>query len=523
MSPEVDSPASPSAGPRAETAPEIPAVPAAEGDATSATADEDEIIVGVDYDQVDDLKKIFDQQDEDALTPTSRMNVFHPKGSKKGLILTHRMEGAVQTYEENVATKQLRIADGHDEHLVTIREGSMTAPGGSQYPRGSYFSGRGSMVSGRASRVSRASRASRASRVSQASRLSHVSRGSRASRMSGTSRVSRISRTSEATLRVSRTTDRHSRRRASEWSRDSEDSRISHLTGKTNQTSGTMRSNMTLRSQMTSLAEAGTNFEHHFMVNSTLGPQIVTRTGQDNVEDDFGEEEAPLEDVPWVAKGTIHAGSRLPLVLICLCGLVNSFCYATEFGTFAVLYREYYGISDATTAALCQTAGDFVAALSMQINTFSSQFECCDGCVRIWQKFAFPPYNLSWALFIWILLSLSMISGVFPLAVTGQVLMSCTYCLASKFSSELIFFYSRGDVKAFMKLQVYVKSSEALAAAVGNFLGLFLLEAVNPWMPYLVCSCMSFVVCVLYTNIFCGRLSCRDIVVAEEKRLNAGI
>ena len=26
------------------------------------------------------------------------------------------------------------------------------------------------------------------------------------------------------------------------------------------------------------------------------------------------------------------------------------------------------------------------------------------------QKFAFPPYNLSWALFIWILLGLSMIS-----------------------------------------------------------------------------------------------------------------
>lgn len=357
------------------------------------------------------------------------------------------------------------------------------------------------------------SRASgRASRASRSSRASQVSSMSRASRMSGASRVSHISRTSEAIMRVSRTA-RASRRRAS-GRRASELSINSDESGK---------SNMTLRSQMTSLAEAGTNFEHHFLVNNTLGPQIVTKTGQDDVEDDFGEGEPPLEDIPWAARGTIHPGSRLPLFLICLCGLVNSFCYATEFGTFAVLYREYYGISDATTAALCQTAGDFVAALSMQINTFSAQFKCCRGCVGLWQKFAFAPYNLSWALFIWILLSLSMISGVFPLAVLGQILMSCTYCLTSKFSSELIFFYSRGDLKAFMKLQVYVKSSEALAAAFANFFGLFLLEAVNPWVPYLVCSCMSFVVFVIYTNIFCGRLSCRDIVVAEEKRLNAGI
>lgn len=485
-----------------------PDIPTAEGDAALATVDEGEIVTGVDYDQVDDLKMIFDQQDEDAMTPTSRMNVWNKKGHKKGLVLTNRIEGAVQHYEGTVGFRQIRINEEADEHHVIV-QGRDPDP-----KRGSHYSGRGSLHSARASRLSRASR------VSRASRASHVSSMSQASRLSAVSRVSRISRTSEATLRVARAA-RSKQRRASDWSLHSDESRTSRRSARTAQTTGTMRSNMTMRSQMTSLAEAGTNFEHHFMVNSTLGPQIVTKTGTDDVEDDFGEEEPPLEDVPWEAKGTIHADSKLPLVLICLCGLVNSYCYATEFGTFAVLYREYYGISNATTAALCQTAGDFVAALVMQINTFSGQFECCDSCLDIWHRLAFPPYNLSWALFIWILLSLAMISGVFPLAIIGQVLMSCTYCLTSKFSSELVFFYTRGDLKAFMKLQVYVKSSEALAAALANFLGLFLFE-LNPWLPYVICGCMAFVVSVIYTNIFCGRLSCRDIVVAEEKRLNAG-
>ena len=47
---------------------------------------------------------------------------FNGSGNKKpGLVLTHRMDGAVQNYEENVTSRQIRIADGHDEHEVTLR------------------------------------------------------------------------------------------------------------------------------------------------------------------------------------------------------------------------------------------------------------------------------------------------------------------------------------------------------------------------------------------------------------------
>lgn len=445
----------------------------------STNWDDDDAPTGVDYDEVDELQTRWVQSDDgNTVSPTSRINVY--KKRKSHVVIAGRVERA--------AFSDL----GNDAHRLSEWE-----PGDA----------RQSHVSRTSRWMSRVSRTSRVSRVTVKSRISNVSRKSH---------MSYVSRTSEATLRTSRTSDREPQRRTSQWTMRTSHTRSSAMTGGS---VGTMRTNMTMRSQFTSLAEAGTNFEHHFMVNSTLGPTIVTRTGQEgDFEDEFIEDE-PIEDIPFVRRGTIAKTARVPLFLVLLGSLSSGFCYATEFGTFSIVFRELYGLTSATPAALGQTGGDFLAAMVMQINTFSETLPCFYQGLLLSDRIAFPPYNVSWILLIWTLLNLGMISGILPLAITSQVLMSSTYCLASKFAGDLCFFYTRGDVKAFMVAQMYMRRAEAFTGAVANLLGLLFVEHVDITTPYVVCLCLSGAVLVLYTNGFCARVACEHVAVAEEKML----
>lgn len=449
----------------------------------STTWDDDEAPRGLDYDEVDELQtRIGTVDDGNTMSPTSRLNVY--KKRKSVAIIAGRVERAAMS---DLAQSQIELRES--EWQPDARE--------------SHWS-RSSRRQSRTSRASRISRITVKSRVSSASRMSHMSY---------------LSKTSEAALRTSRTSDRQPQRRTSRWTINSSQTKQTAMTGAS---VGTMRTNMTMRSQFTSLAEAGTNFEHHFMVNSTLGPTIVTRTGQDgDFEDEFVEDE-PIADVPFVRRGNIPKESKMPLLLVLLGSLTSGFCYATEFGTFSIVFRELYGITTATPAALGQTGGDFLAAMVMQFNTFSATLPCFYGTVLLSDRIAFPPYNISWILLMWTLLNVCMISGVLPLAIISQVLMSSTYCLSSKFTGDLCFFYTRGDVKAFMNAQMYMRRAEAFTAAVANLLGLIFVEHVDITTPYVVGLCLSGAVLVLYTNGFCARIACEHVAVAEEKMLRDG-
>jgi len=469
---------------------EVPEVPGTETEASegqekkkkkSQTWDDDEAPTGLDYDEVDELQTRFDQSDDgNTMSPTSRINVY--KKRKSVAIIAGRVERAAMSDLARQSSVEMRDSEW----------GADVRP--SHYSRSSR-------------RQSRSSRTSRISRVTVKSRVSTTSR---------MSRMSYVSQTSEAALRTSRTSDRQPQRRTSQWTVNTLQTKQTAMTGAS---VGTMRTNMTMRSQFTSLAEAGTNFEHHFMVNSALGPTIVTRTGQDgDFEDEFVEEE-PIADVPFVRRGNLPKESRMPLLLVLLGSLTSGFCYATEFGTFSIVFRELYGITTATPAALGQTGGDFLAATVMQFNTFSHTLPCFYGIEFLSERIAFPPYNISWILLMWTLLNLCMISGVLPLAIISQVLMSSTYCLSSKFTGDLCFFYTRGDVKAFMNAQMYMRRAEAFTAAVANLLGLIFLEHVDITTPYVVCLCLSGAVLVLFTNGFCARIACEHVAVAEEKML----
>ncbi|CAK9032758.1 unnamed protein product, partial [Durusdinium trenchii] len=408
-------------------------------------------------------------EDEEVLTPTSDMNQFRiHKGRKRilSIILPERSE----------------------------RRQSMAADLQNRQSQGSGKS-RKSGVSGRDSRVSR-----RSARVSRTSRATRLTVGS--SHTAGTQRTHKTLGSGQTGL--------------------------SARTGRTGMTAGTMRS------QLTSLAETGANFEHHFMVNSSLGPRIVTRVGEfDQKMDEVPEEPEPIEDVPLpVPQGKLSADLRIPMLLISFCVVCNSYCYSNEFGSFAILLREYYGVSSATMCALGQTGGDFLAAIVMQVAALSafaedphsrpgdsgSEVPCLDAVARCWARIAFPPYNLCWVLLIWIGLNMMMISSMLPLAICGQVMMSSSYCLASKWAAELCHFYSMDDDLLFMNMQIRIGQAQSLAAALSSFLATLLFEQVHPTTSYIVSGSLAGVVLLIYTAGFCGRVGCQHAHLAEEER-----
>ena len=128
---------------------------------------------------------------------------------------------------------------------------------------------------------------------------------------------------------------------------------------------------VTALSRMTRLSEAGEDYRHHFGTAGALQPQIVGATGakaalRDDVEtwDADGnvvEQEGPTK------RASIPKDVRLPAFLIVLNCFCNTACYAIEFVTFAIFFKQVHNWNEAIWASLAQTAGDVMAAIAMQI------------------------------------------------------------------------------------------------------------------------------------------------------------
>lgn len=293
-------------------------------------------------------------------------------------------------------------------------------------------------------------------------------------------------------------------------------------TSKSKQTSRTGQTLLSSFSRVTALSEAGQDFSHHFLTNTALQPEIVGATGQkaklrlDYIGDDDGPEAAASR-----GKG-IPPDVRLPSAMIVLCALCNNCCYAMEFATFAVYFRQVHNWDQASLASVAQTAGDVMAAIAMQVVPFlfTSEYDLDElGCFqRCLHHMTAQPYNLSFILATWVLFNLGMMSPILPLAIAAQVLMGTTYVYSIKWMTDINLFYSLGDSKVFMALQVYCRSAESLGGIFAGILGTTLFT-LDPSAPFAFNASLSCVTLLVYTTGFCARLGIGlDIETAEEKR-----
>lgn len=312
--------------------------------------------------------------------------------------------------------------------------------------------------------------------------------------------------------------------------RTSGSSAVTAATRKSVQTKGTKHSTKTGRtvltafSRVTTLSQAGEDFSHHFLTRSVLLPEIVGATGQTakaRVEM-IDEEESVTPDQPPSSQGGIPKDVRFPSALIVLCCLCNTCSYTIEFATFAVYFRQVHKWNEATLASVAQTAGDVVGAIMMQVLPvfFSSDYDPDElGCFwRCVHHLTAQPYNLTFILATWILFNLGMMSPSLPVAIAAQIFMGTTFVYSSKWSTDMNLFYSMGDSKVFMALQVYCRNGEALGGSMAGLLGTALFT-VDPVAPFAFSTAFACAVFLAYTTGFCARLGFGDdIDTAEEKR-----
>lgn len=282
-----------------------------------------------------------------------------------------------------------------------------------------------------------------------------------------------------------------------------------------------------------------TTSRHHFATSNALPAWIVGATGGKAVARVDGAE-AVDEDgqVVQVAsanvKAKMPADMRFPCLLIVLNSLCSNAVYTIEFATFGIFFRQVHNWNEATWASLAQSAGDVTAAIAMQVIPLfctNESDECNEhgpddpqdfgrfGCVRRFLRPATSqPYNLSWILALWVLFNLGLISPVLSLAIVSQVLMGTVYVYSSKCVTDMNLFYSLGDAKLFMTLQVYCRNAEALGGSVAGLWAVWLFT-LDPMAPYSFSVAMAGVLFVVYTVGFCRRLGFGDdIELAEEKR-----
>lgn len=288
----------------------------------------------------------------------------------------------------------------------------------------------------------------------------------------------------------------------------------------------TRRSTLSAFSRVTALSEAGQDFSHHYLTSNALQPEIVGASGKKRKVrlqvDDIEEEPGNLLAKPEGGPSSIPSDIQLPAFLIVLCSLCNNCSYSIEFSTFAIYFKEVHNWNEATLAGVAQTAGDLMAAVAMQvIPAFVSDDynpDELDCFRRFLHHLTSQPYNLSFIVFTWVLFNGGLVTPILPLAITAQVLMGTTYVYSSKWTTDMNLFYSMGDPKLFLNLQVFCRNADALGGSIGGVLGNFL-YTVNPVGPFIFTFALACVVFVTVTAGFCARLGFGDdIETAEEKR-----
>ena len=310
---------------------------------------------------------------------------------------------------------------------------------------------------------------------------------------------------------------------------------LTKVTKQTNRTSNTSQTSRTARtagtvvtalSRMTSLSEAGEDYRHHFGTAGALQPQIVGATGAKaalrddvktwDVDGNVVEQEGPTK------RASIPKDVRLPAFLIVLNCFCNNTCYAIEFVTFAIFFKQVHNWNEAIWASLTQTAGDVMAAVAMQIipSIFPDNFDEDEaGPIRRFFHYSVSqPYTLTTTLVTLFLFNAGMMSPWLPLAIVAQVFMGSSYVYSSKWSTDMNLFYSLGDSNVFLTLQVYCRNAEAVGGSMAGLLGIYLFT-LDPIAPFAFSTGLAFLCLVLYTVGFCARLGFGDdIESAEAKR-----
>ncbi|CAL1126306.1 unnamed protein product [Cladocopium goreaui] len=328
--------------------------------------------------------------------------------------------------------------------------------------------------------------------------------GSRASRNSRASRASRASRESAGT--------------GSSYGARNMRSGSPPSSRRSNQTGGTASSVFTALTSLLALSESGQDFRNHYLTSNALQPQIVGSTGaaqklrlELDVDDDAEE-----------AETGIPRDIRFPALLIVLCSLCNNCSYSVEFNNFAIYFKQVHNWNEATWAGLAQTAGDLMAAIAMKLIPviFSSDYDPDKSgrFRRFLHHLTSEPYNLTFILFTWVLFNFGMTSPILPIAVVAQILMGTTYVYSSKWTTDMNLFYSMGDPRLFLNLQVLCRNADAVGGGIGGVLGAFL-YTLDPLAPFVFTGALACVIFVVYTAGFCARLGFgEDIEMAEEKR-----
>ena len=257
------------------------------------------------------------------------------------------------------------------------------------------------------------------------------------------------------------------------------------------------------RSYVSAASRSTAGFQFHFAATTAVLPTIAQRTGEDP------------EEKKERSKARIPPDLKFPLVLIVLCFFNNHASYLTEFSTFAIFFKQYHGWESATWASLAQTSGDLMAAVMMKL--VNEDVDTGEK-VGIFRRLTMQPYNLSCLLVLWMLCNFGMISPWLPLAIFAQVAMGTVFVYTVKMATDLNLFYSLGDSNVYLSLQVYCKNAEALGGCAASFFGPFLFDQVSPFFPFVVSTCLSGLIFLIFTTGFCRRIGCLDIEAAEAQR-----
>lgn len=206
--------------------------------------------------------------------------------------------------------------------------------------------------------------------------------------------------------------------------------------------------------------------------------------------------------------------------LIGMCSFNNNASYAIEWATFAIFFKEQHGWMSATWAGICQTAGDLFAAFMMRIFPAGERSELSEmsGIRWFFHSATSQPYNLVLLALGWVTLNAGLCVPALPVAIASQVIMGTLYVYAMKAVTDMNLFYSLGDTKVFLQLQVQCRNADTLGNMLSGYFALALYE-INPLFPFVFATGLSIVTCITVMLGFCSRLGFGlDIETAEARR-----
>lgn len=353
--------------------------------------------------------------------------------------------------------------------------------------------------------------------LARSSIMTGSSRGSYNSSASGDRRPQRLTVASRGT-------------RATGVSRRSR--RQSRNTVGTNRSTGTMATVLTNMSRFTSMTEMGENFQYNYGIQSGLRPHIASHAVEMAVQSDDEKEE---EDATAPAKPEVASGPKkrtteknkglsrdlyVVAALIAMCSFTCNMSYAVEWSTFAIFFAEQHNWRSATWAGICQTAGDLAAAVLMGLlkNMPHPNLDELHGVRKLWHGTFSHPYLLVVFVLGWAICNAGLAVPLLALGIASQVLMGTVYVFTMKGITDLNLFYSLGDSKAFLQLQVQCKNADAIGCLLAGGLS-FPLYEFNPIAPFVLCSGVSLLTFIVVTIGFCCRVGFgQEIETAEAQR-----